>query len=250
MARRASSVLRDDNSSQMPWNITASVQSSRLGLSATSIFRGLGSISAFSSRGIHDSTTSMTRLAAASRTRNRLTSASPLAGRSLHDDLEGLAIPGTEEDVDALEDFNMDDYIQIDLDTEHPTEPTEDTDGKRLAFHNRLLKSNIDQESLNFLEFLHMQIKTQEQIDAVPGINRASGAATLYLADNKEVAFSTLLPPGSTSRTVATQGLMHILTLATKGFLTVYQAPYEDQSSEEYGVKYEFGEIYLRFSNM
>ncbi|RHZ49529.1 uncharacterized protein CDV56_100552 [Aspergillus thermomutatus] len=252
IGRHASSVLRDD-SSQMPWNITASVRSSRLGLSATSIFRGFGSISDFSTRGIRDSAASMAPLAAPGRARSRLVSASPLAGRGLQYDLEGLAIPGTQEDdVDFLEDNDLAGYLQSELDIGPNAEPKDETDRKRAAFHNRLLKSSMDQESLNFLEFLNLQIEEPARDSAEQDTVRETDAGFLRLdaSDGKEVAFSTLLPPESTSYTVATHGLMHILTLATKGFLSVHQEPYEDESSEEYGVRYKFGEIYLRLSHM
>ncbi|GIJ90144.1 hypothetical protein Asppvi_009095 [Aspergillus pseudoviridinutans] len=252
IGRHVSSVLRDD-SSQMPWNITASVRSSRLGLSATSIFRGFGSISDFSARGIRESAASVPPLAAPGRAQSRLTSASPLAGRGFQYDLEGLAIPGTQEDdVNFLEDVDLAGYIQNDLDVETNAEPKDETDRKRAAFRDRLLKSSMDQESLNFLEFLNLQLKKPAQGFAEQDTVHDNGAGFLRLdaSDGKEAAFSTLLPPETTSRTVATHGLMHILTLATKGFLSVHQGPYEDESTEEYGVRYKFGEIYLRLSDM
>lgn len=250
--RHVSSVLRDD-SSQMPWNITASVRSSRLGLSATSIFRGFGSISDFSARGIHDSAASVPPLAATGRVRSRLTSASPLAGRGFHYDLEGLAIPGTQEDdVNFLEEIDLVGYLQSEFDVRTKAEPKDETDRKRAAFRDRLLKSSMDQESLNFLDFLNLQLEEPAGDPAAQDTVHETGAGFLRLdvSDGKEVAFSTLLPRETTSRTVATHGLMHILTLATKGFLSVYQEPYEDESTEEYGVRYEFGEIYLRLSDM
>lgn len=237
----------------MPWNITASVRSSRLGLSATSIFRGFGSISDFSARGIHDSAASVPPLAATGRVRSRLTSASPLAGRGFHYDLEGLAIPGTQEDdVNFLEEIDLVGYLQSEFDVRTKAEPKDETDRKRAAFRDRLLKSSMDQESLNFLDFLNLQLEEPAGDPAAQDTVHETGAGFLRLdvSDSKEVAFSTLLPRETTSRTVATHGLMHILTLATKGFLSVYQEPYEDESTEEYGVRYEFGEIYLRLSDM
>ncbi|RHZ55778.1 hypothetical protein CDV55_102379 [Aspergillus turcosus] len=252
IGRHASSVLRDD-SSQMPWNITASVRSSRLGLSATSIFRGFGSISDFSAQGIRDSAANVPPLAAPGRARSRLTSASPLAGRGFQYDLEGLAIPGTQEDdVNFLEDIDLAGYLESELDVGTNAEPKDETDRKRAAFHGRLLKSSMDQESLNFLEFLNLQLEEPARDSAGQDTVYASDAGFLRLeaSDGKEVSFSTLLPPETTSHAVATHGLMHILTLATKGFLSVHQEPYEDESTEEYGVRYKFGEIYLRLSDM
>ncbi|GIC88753.1 Rad21/Rec8 N terminal domain protein [Aspergillus udagawae] len=252
IGRHASSVLRDD-SSQMPWNITASVRSSRLGLSATSIFRGFGSISDFSVRGIRDSAASVPPLAAPGRACSRVTSASPLAGRGFQYDLEGLEIPGTQEDdVDFLENIDLAGYLQSELDVGTNAEPKDETGRNRAAFRDQLLNSSMDQESLNFLEFLNLQFEEPAQDSAEQDTAHDTGAGFLRLgaSDGKEVAFSALLPPETTSRTVATHGLMHILTLATKGFLLVHQEPYEDESTEEYGVRYKFGEIYLRLSDM
>jgi hypothetical protein len=163
--------------------------------------------------------------------------------------LEDLAIPGTQEDdVNFLEDIDLAGYLQSELDVGTNAEPKDETDRKRAAFRDRLLKSSMDQESLNFLEFLNLQLEEPAQDPAEQ--DTGAGFLSLDASDGKEVAFSMLLPPESTSRTVATHGLMHILTLATKGFLSVYQDPYEDESTEEYGVRYKFGEIYLRLSDM
>jgi hypothetical protein len=167
--------------------------------------------------------------------------------------LEGLAIPGTQEDdVTFLEDIDLAGYLQSEADVGTNAEPKDETDRKRAAFRSRLLRSSMDQESLNFLEFLNLQLEEPArdfaEKDSVHGSD--SGFLRLDAADGKEVAFSTLLPAETTSHAVATHGLMHILTLATKGFLRVHQEPYEDESSEEYGVRYKFGEIYLRLSDM
>lgn len=195
----------------------------------------------------------MPPLAATGRVRSRLTSASPLTGRGFHYDLEGLAIPGTQEDdVNFLEEIDLVGYLQSEFDVRTKAEPKDETDRKRAAFRDRLLKSSMDQESLNFLDFLNLQLEEPAGDPAAQDTVHETGAGFLRLdvSDGKEVAFSTLLPRETTSRTVATHGLMHILTLATKGFLSVYQEPYEDETTEEYGVRYEFGEIYLRLSDM
>jgi hypothetical protein len=167
--------------------------------------------------------------------------------------LEGLEIPGTQEDdVDFLENIDLAGYLQSELDVGTNAEPKDETDRKRAAFRDQLLNSSMDQESLNFLEFLNLQFEEPARDSAEQDTAHDTGAGFLRLgaSDGKEVAFSALLPPETTSRTVATHGLMHILTLATKGFLLVHQEPYEDESTEEYGVRYKFGEIYLRLSDM
>ncbi|PWY90446.1 hypothetical protein BO94DRAFT_489855 [Aspergillus sclerotioniger CBS 115572] len=248
IGRNAPPDIRDDNSIQMPWNVTASVQSSRQGSSAANIFRGFGSASDFSSHGISDT--------GLGRPRSRLTSASPLAGRGFPFDIEGLnslSIPGNEGDeLNNLDDFDISQYLHTELETdnagglnEHPK--NENGPGRirtfqsLQAFNDDSQKSTLDQESLNFFEYLTTKLTTRHG-----GEEWAAGLQPhLPTEEVKKMSFSMLLPPQKTSRIVATQGLMHVLTLATKGVLTVHQEDYEDQSSEEYGVRYKYGEIHL-----
>ena len=101
-------------------------------------------------------------------------------------------------------------------------------------------KSTLDQDSLNFLKYLESIFMT-----ATPANEEEVYDPNGPAGEIKLVTFSTLLPPQKTSHIVATQGLMHVLTLATRGILAVYQEAYEDQSTEEYGVRYKYGEIHL-----
>ncbi|KAL2830294.1 hypothetical protein BDW59DRAFT_158623 [Aspergillus cavernicola] len=233
LGRQASPPL-DDNSSQMPWNITASVKSSRHGSSAANLFRGFGSVNDFSSCGIPEPAGS----SAIGRARKRLTSASPLAGRGFPYDLDrlnGLSIPGHDED--DLEGFDLSQYLEADAigDTNSNAEAGPSY-RSQLALQNSLSESVMDQEGLNFLDFVAAKIN----------LAKSAEDADTSSASNNRITFSTLLPPERTSRAVATHGLMHTLALATKGFLSVRQSAYIDQSSEERGVKYEYGEIFLR----
>ncbi|KAL4898737.1 Rec8 like protein-domain-containing protein [Aspergillus ambiguus] len=227
LARHASSALRDDNSSLMPWNITASVQSS-----ATNPFRGLGS----SSRSVVDSAAA----AAFGRVRSRLTSASPLAGRGFPYDVEGLESLATgglgdNMDIDAG-DFDLNQYLQTEVAGQDAAESAAAA-GKRLsALEEKLERATLDQDSQNFLHFLVEKLPLDEYEDPFAGHG---------LSQSKETSFWDLLPPMETSRAVATNGLMHVLALATKGFLMVRQEEYEDVSNEN-GVRYEFGEIFVR----
>ncbi|RJE26358.1 Rad21 Rec8 [Aspergillus sclerotialis] len=257
IGRHAPSSIHDDHSSQMPWNITASIQSSRHGSSAAPAFRGLGSIGGELSSGSRPQ--DAMALAGLIRSRNRLTSASPLAGRGFPFDMENLHIAGNEGDLE-LGDFDLDLYLQSELDPERHT-VSASAEGsaavslrragglrKLDARERKILTSNLDQESLNFLEFLNPKTgalpadaaskdgETQEVTGDIP-----HGDATL----SSEIAFSTLLPPEKTSRVVATNALMHVLTLATKGLLTVRQEPYIDESTKEYGTQYRYGEIFM-----
>ncbi|KAL4917694.1 Rec8 like protein-domain-containing protein [Aspergillus aurantiobrunneus] len=243
LGRRASPALHDDSSSQMPWNITASVQSSRHEASAANIFRGFGSVSDFSSRGIPESAASFGReasvgISGTGRVQNRLTSASPLAGRGFPYDIDTLSIPGHHgEDLDNLEGFDLSHYLD--------GNPMGDSNSNAGTGHqpytsqqemqNSLTESVMDQEALNFLDFLAAKINSLKQAEET----ESSPVGT-------EIAFSTLLSPQNTSPAVATHGLMHILALATKGFLSVRQVAYEDQTSQEHGVQYDYGEIFVR----
>ncbi|KAL2844977.1 hypothetical protein BJY01DRAFT_247902 [Aspergillus pseudoustus] len=239
LGRRASPALQDDSSLQMPWNITAaSIQSSRHETSAN-IFGGVGSVSDFSSRGIPESAGSLARDAGIGiprRPRSRLTSASPLSGRGLPYDinqLNGLSIPGQEDD---LEGFDLTQYLEYDAmgDSQSVGDFAGPSNRSQPELQNSLTESVMDQEGLNFLDFLAAKI------------NSSKDSGTQGSSADDEITFSALLLPQKTSRAVATHGLMHILALTTKGFLSVRQDAYVDQSTEEHGVRYEYGEISMR----
>ncbi|PWY83430.1 Rad21/Rec8 N terminal domain protein [Aspergillus heteromorphus CBS 117.55] len=240
IGRHAPSALRDDSSIQMPWNITASLQSSRQGSSAANVFRGLGSVSDFSSHGFPD--------AGLRRPRSRLTSASPLAARGYPFDIDGLnrlSIPGNQDDDTNLDDFDLSQYLHTEVATDNERvindNPMADTHPGTIQLDDSQT-SSLDQESLNFFDFLTTKLaavstKADGECENETGSPRE--------IEPNETSFTGLLPPQKTSRIVATQGLMHVLTLATRGILSVHQDPYEDLSSEEYGVRYQYGEIHL-----
>ncbi|KAL4960050.1 uncharacterized protein BDV14DRAFT_193269 [Aspergillus stella-maris] len=255
LGRHASPPLHDDNSSQMPWNITASVQSSRHDASAANIFRGFGSVSDFSSRGIPEAAGSFGRdpaLGLLGRSRSRLTSASPLAGRGFPYDLDNLSNPGHADD--DLGDLNLDlshylDGEDIAMGDSNPLSLPYATAGpaytSQQALQNSLTESAMDQEGINFLDFLAAKIQSLKPTGATTS---EAVDGDLSASTDNEVKFSTLLPTRNTSPAVATQGLMHILALATKGLLRVRQDKYEDQSTQEYGVKYEYGDIFVKLA--
>lgn len=193
-------------------------------------------------------------LAGFGRPRSRLTSASPLAGRGFPFDIESLNGLGLEEDDYVYGDFDLSHYLQTEADGDGNVMVRDDEDDTQTRTrahasqgysqprltHDQLLQSSLDQESVNFLDFMYAQtldLPAQEDEDE---------AENQEVSGTKEVTFSTLLPPKENTHTVATHALMHILTLATKGFLGVSQDEYEDQSNEEYGTYYQFGEIRVR----
>jgi len=143
------------------------VQSSRHDGSAANIFRGIGSVSDFSSRGIPESVVSFGREASVgisgiSRARNRLTSASPLAGRGFPYDIDSLSIPGYHDDLDKLEGFDLGHYL--DSDTMENSNSNPDAAGpsytSQQELQNSLTESAMDQEGINFLDFLAAKISS------------------------------------------------------------------------------------------
>ncbi|CAG8022286.1 unnamed protein product [Penicillium olsonii] len=208
IGRDAPSSLLDDRSSQMPWNITASIQSS---LRA----RRYGSVSDMSSR---------------KGRRSRLPSASPLAGRNYRD----------------IEDFNLDFGDDLDLTRYLEGELATDrgnissiSPGVRSALENA--KATLDKESLNFFEFMKSKMG-MENGDAL-----RSNLASPVVARLETITFASLMPPVVTTRAVATQALVNLLTLATKGVIRVHQ---DRDGGDEWGSGDMFGEIHLKFTGI
>lgn len=75
------------------------------------------------------------------------------------------------------------------------------------------IRQTLDQESINFFSFVKASI--QKAVDM-----RAYGDET---DGKKGILFETMLPPVNNTRIVATQGFLHVLTLATKDMLQVEQ---------------------------
>ncbi|RAH84692.1 hypothetical protein BO86DRAFT_356290 [Aspergillus japonicus CBS 114.51] len=252
IGRHASSVLHDEGSFQMPWNITASIHSSRQESIARNILPGIGSVSDFSSHGFSD--------AGLLRPRSRLTSSSPLAGRGFPFDIEALdklQLPGHElEDVNMFEDFDISQYLHTEAEAEHgrvdrnnavdaiAAEPGPPSASLR-THGDDSQRSTLDQESLNFLDFLTAKIAALAPVDEGDGRDLVHPSSSYFSGIKRTMHFSSLLPPAKTSRIVATQGLMHILALATKGLLTVHQDEAQYLGGEKYGELYLYGEICL-----
>lgn len=85
------------------------------------------------------------------------------------------------------------------------------------------LASTLEQEAFNFLSFLRTTVEGKQ---AVLEHGEDNGDVT--------VTFEELLPPEDNSEIVAAQGLLHVLSLATKGFITVRQE--KDFGSIEVGI--------------
>ncbi|KAJ6124376.1 hypothetical protein N7471_011693 [Penicillium samsonianum] len=222
VGRDAPSSLFDDHSSQMPWNITASIQSSRQR-------QRFGSVSELPSQG--------------RKARSRLTSASPLAGRSYLGEQDRLSL---ELLGDFGDDLDLTRYLEGELATDRENISSL-SPSKRSALERA--KSTLDRESLNFIEFMKDKMGTANNDQAGNAQSPNSNASSPVAARPGQTTFTSLLPPGSTTRAVATQALMNVLTLATKGVLHVHQDGYIDESTE-WAVHYRYGEIFLRLSGM
>ncbi|KAJ5263345.1 hypothetical protein N7478_010950 [Penicillium angulare] len=217
IGRHAPSSLLDEQSILMPWNIIASAQSSRIA--------HLGSLGDLSAK------FGETSLLRHSHSR-RLTSASPLAGRGYLDPSErqGSLSLLVDDGIGAGVDF-----FNEDLETTRYLEGELATDRESIqAFSRRVsaiqrVAGQLDQESLNFFEFIQEKMGSSNEREG-----------------QMEMRFSELLAPESTSRVVATQGLMNVLTLATKGVLRVRQERYKDTRVDILGDRYRYGEIFMR----
>lgn len=196
----------------MPWNITTSIQGSRYGSSVAASVDNRGSLHSGRPGSVvhgHD----MEGNPVSHRT-SRLMSASPLAGRG--PGLNGrqhLSLPGQGHEEDVLSDTNLDNYLGSDdspYDSFQIHGPAAEVDTQTAA-QSQWLASTLGRESLNFLDFLRAQVPEQQK------------GGDSSKENGKGVALSTLLPPETNSRVVATQAFLHVLTLATKGAVRVSQ---------------------------
>ena len=211
-----------DASSQMPWNVLAS---SRHG-SARPFGSGLGGPGISSSvAGVCVELGPPSALAAA-RARSRLTSASPLVGRGpslgRHRSLEireqDSAMKLTSGD-DFSEGFQLgpgdDDQLDPEFELYGPAAKVD----TQTAQQSQWIAAALDTESHNFLDFIVQQIE-----DKVCEVARAGEWDPKEI--DEEVHFTTfqeMLDPASQSKVVGAQGMLHVLTLATKGLIEVQQ---------------------------
>ncbi|KAJ5484833.1 hypothetical protein N7539_004821 [Penicillium diatomitis] len=206
IARNAPSSAYNDRSSEMPWNLTASLPGSIRG-------QRFSSISGSSAR--H---------------RGRLTSASPLSGRSYADRRErnsSLSILNAGDVIDNLEELEITRYLEGELAPDR--EDISAISARRKSVFARVV-SALDTESLNFLDFIQTKVEETN--------SDSSGGVT----------FSELLPPSSTTRTVAAQGFLNVLTLATKGAIGVAQKSCDNYGVFPRGDRFQYGEIFLQLA--
>lgn len=238
MGRNAPPSVLDDYSSQMPWNNTvASIRGGSHPGSSIHSRRLLPSLGGFSSASNHPGLVGRM---------SRMTSASPLANRSRFK--HGFGDPENEMDIDVdysgLETSSANGIVGF----EHGGMPSSDIgqiaasqNGQHDSFElcgpaaavdtqtageSQWLRGVLEQESLNFLEFI--RVRGEENDDG---------------EDDGRVSFSRLLPPETNTKVVATQALMHVLTLATSGALKVVQDKSRCMTAGS-----EMGEIYMQIA--
>lgn len=207
--------LPDETSSQMPWNITASLQGSVAG--SSSVPRPFDSFDRSSRR----------HFGRSNRLPSRFANLSPLAGRGLRQDLPGydrlssLSL----DDFGDLNDNDMGVYMGEDIPLEHADLFHDAVE--REAAETQETVSSLGHADRNFFDFLESRVQAQANTGTIP---------------LQKMSFSGLFPAESTSRSVATQALMHVLTLATKNVIRVSQR----RATRElpYSIE-DLGEIYL-----
>lgn len=204
----------------MPWNITASLQGSVAG--SSSIPRPFDSFDRSSRR----------HFGRSNRLPGRLANLSPLAGRGLRQDLAGY---------DRLSSLSLDDFGDLNdsdigayLGEDIPLDDADlfrDAEGPDAAETQETV-SSLGHADRNFFDFLESQAQAVK-----PDRDQAAGTMPL-----QKMSFSSIFPVKSTSRSVATQALMHVLTLATKNVIRVSQR--RATQGLPYSIE-DLGEIYL-----
>lgn len=204
-----------DHLSDMPWNANA-YASSRAG----SVRRGLSAAGASSS--MHGRGTFDVNLPSSNVKRvSQLIRESPLdrRRRMMQPSVHGESTNGDDTDHMSLGGgFELDDD---DLDARLAGDPNEEFElnisvGDAItqdSATNRWVSENLEQEAFNFLGFLRTSIQKKEK-EGVVAIDDGGSAST---------TFEELLPLDGNDQMVAAQGLLHVLSLATKGLINVRQ---------------------------
>lgn len=213
IGREAPPALEDQS---LPWNVSASAGGSRTGSTA----RGYGlqsSTGGFpASAGRPSSFSGATGGAPGSLDRriSRVTSASPLFGRGIGR-YSSLELPLHEETGVVLTGRDVSGFQEAeDFQLYRPAADVSTQD----AAQSQWMRIALNQESNNFLDFVKSQIEStasptgEEEQDII-----------LRNTSQKSILFEDLLPCSRHTKMVAAQGLLHVLTLATKGLLNVWQ---------------------------
>ncbi|KAE9963758.1 hypothetical protein BLS_008934 [Venturia inaequalis] len=195
LARDQPSALEDIHSA-MPWNIHSSIRGS-------SVNRAQAGIPGGSAAG------------SLSRRGSRMVSASPLVGRGRPTTLEGLPDVDPTSDAALLYSMGAGDFLDEDFERYGPGAAVD----TQTAAQSSWQKAALDKESNNFYDFIENAI--EQNREAADGAEEGSDKGSVQ--DIDEVGFEDLLRPEENSIVVAAQGLLHVLTLATKNLIRVRQ---------------------------
>ncbi|KAL9588768.1 MAG: hypothetical protein Q9203_002422 [Teloschistes exilis] len=206
-----------DDTSQFPWNRSASLRDSRS--RQGSLAHGFGSsIGGGFPSSVAGGRPSSLPLPAGSldrRASRRMTSASPLTGRGPAQEHHGdLDIPGFDEDENYLLGGPSTSVAGDDFQLYGPAAGVD----TQTAAQSQWMRATLDTESKNFLAFIKAEVADKAAQEQEEG----------PVTTTRGVFFEDLLPPETNSKIVAAQGLLHTLTLATKGLVKVRQ-------EEDYG---------------
>lgn len=143
-----------------------------------------------------------------SRRGSRLPTASPLVGRGAIIDTDDydLRLPGSTAGLALTEDENFELFgpaAQVDTQT---------------TAESQWLRTILDSESANFLEFVKTGIEELDQQRQAAPLGSEVDDGLIGSID-----FEQLLPPQTNTRVVAAQGLLHVLALVTKNTLSAVQ---------------------------
>jgi meiotic recombination protein REC8 len=203
----------------MPWNVSASRHGSARPF-GSGLPGGISSSVGGQGAGIEFGPPS-TRIV---RRGSRLASASPLLGRggtvprhSSFELLEKAKLTSGEVGSEIFDDGGMQlgggDLID---DPEFQLYGPAAAVDTQTAAQSQWVAAALDTEAHNFLAFLRAEIDAK-----IVSADQASGQ--LEDEDVEKVTFEGLLPPEQHSKVVAAQGLLHVLSLATKGLIEVRQ---------------------------
>ena len=189
-------------SSLMPWNQSAGSRR------PTALFTGTGQQPTSASMGPGGMPLNFP-----ARRGSRVTSASPLLGRGTapvpSGDLDDFQLPGSGLGDIGMSAVDTDDFELYGAAANVDTQTAAQSQWQRAALNG---------ESLNFLDFVKTGIEEADKV-----------RADITMGDEEDetlqgsVDFETLLRPESNTCVVAAQALLHVLSLGTKGLLSVGQ---------------------------
>ena len=188
----------------MPWNVSSSVARGYAG----SLGGGMGTSGGRPSSLPHRASSVIP--GSLDRRASRITSASPLIGRGV-EHLRSLELPTHEDEDELLGNRTIQGSEANDFELYGPAAGV----STQTAAESQWIRATLDRESNNFLEFVKAEIAAAEQ--------RREDVAESAIDANSEVKFEELLPPTQHSKIVASQAFLHVLSLATKGLISVQQ---------------------------